>query len=234
MESNDRLIEVQGLKKYYSLGKTSVEVLKGLDLSVSKGEFVMIMGPSGSGKSTLLHIVAGLDRPTEGEVRVLGNSLKKLSDRQLSRLRNLKIGFVFQFYYLFPELTAYENVYLPGILFKGAKSEQDIEALRKRADEMFEITGLNHRKLHRPQELSGGEQQRLAIARALINEPEILLADEPTGNLDTASGETILEFFEHFQKSKRLSIVMVTHNPEFLKRAQRVLFLRDGKIVETR
>jgi putative ABC transport system ATP-binding protein len=234
MVSNDQLIEVKGLKKTYTLGKTFIEVLKGVDLSVDKGEFVMIMGPSGSGKSTLLHIVAGLDRPTEGDVKVLGENLKKLSDRQLSRLRNLKVGFVFQFYYLFPELTAYENVYLPGILFKGVKNEQARAALVQRVDEMFEIIGLNHRKLHRPQELSGGEQQRLAIARALINEPEILLADEPTGNLDSASGEIILEFFERFQKAKKLSILMVTHNPEFLKRAQRVLFLKDGKIVDTK
>jgi putative ABC transport system ATP-binding protein len=215
------------------MGKTSIEVLKGVDLSVQRGEFVMIMGFSGSGKSTFLHLLAGLDRLTEGEIRILDHDLSRASDKQLSRLRNHKIGFVFQFYYLFPELTSYENVYLPGMLYKRyRKNDLGPETLRKRVDEIFEVIGLNHRKFHRPQELSGGEQQRIAIARALVNEPEILLADEPTGNLDTTSGEAILELFERFQKSKGLSIVMVTHNPEFLKRANKVLFLRDGRIVE--
>lgn len=228
----ENLIEVHDLKKSYYLGKTALEVLKGVDFAVARGEFVMMMGPSGCGKSTLLNLLAGLDHPTGGEVRVLGEDLSQLSDDALSRLRNREIGFVFQFYHLFPELNAFENVLLPSLIYRGnGKKDGKARAQGRTAEELFEIIGLKDRMFHRPQELSGGEQQRIAIARALINGPSILLADEPTGNLDSESGEMILEVFDRLRTNTQVSIVMVTHNPDFLKRAGRVLFMKDGKLV---
>ncbi|MBI1882735.1 MAG: ABC transporter ATP-binding protein [Chlamydiae bacterium] len=224
--NGSNIVKVENLKKSYEMGRTSVEVLKGIDFSLSLGEFVMVVGPSGSGKSTLLHLVAGLDRPTEGKISVLGKSLGEMPDRQISFLRNQKIGFIFQFYHLLPELTAYENVALPLLVYS---SEKRVKGHRK-IEDMFDMIGLNNRSMHRPQELSGGEQQRLAIARALVHDPEILLADEPTGNLDTANGNAILDLLDQIRKKNHLSILMVTHNPDFLKRADRVLYLKDGKI----
>ncbi len=229
MNSNEKLIEVRNLKKAYTLGQTSIEVLKGVDFSLSEGEFVMMMGPSGSGKSTFLQILGGLDQATSGSVHVLGSDITKASDRLISSLRNQSLGFIFQFYHLFPELNAYENVYLPALLACDEKIHSKKEVAQK-ADELFEIMGLHNRKFHRPQEMSGGEQQRVAIARALMNDPKILLADEPTGNLDVAAGEVILNLLDQIQKIKKLAVVMVTHNPDFLKRAHRVLYLKDGKI----
>lgn len=219
------MIEVKHLKKHYELGKNRLDILKGVDFSVSEGEFVMIMGPSGSGKSTLLHLISALDRPTEGQIHVSGMNLNDLSDRQMSKLRNEKIGIVFQFYYLFPELNAYENVFLPALLNKQAGSRKNI---KEKTDQLFEEIGLKDRRFHRPQELSGGEQQRIAIARALMNGPRILLADEPTGNLDTVSGNIVLDFLEKIRKEKNLTMVMVTHNPEIVKRSDRAVYLRDG------
>ncbi|MBI1869641.1 MAG: ABC transporter ATP-binding protein [Chlamydiae bacterium] len=226
MNDDCSLIKVEGVKKSFLLGKNSVEVLKKINFSLHKGEFVMIVGPSGSGKSTLLHLVAGLDDISLGRISVLGKDLTQLSDRALSLLRNQHIGFIFQFYHLLPELTAYENIFLPVLLSQHRLSKDAL----KRMDELFELMGLANRKLHRPQELSGGEQQRIAIARALMNRPQILLADEPTGNLDAANGEAILDLLENLRKTQGLSILMVTHNPEFLKRADRVLYLKDGTI----
>lgn len=225
------LVKVEDVKKSYSLGQTSVDVLKGVNFSLCEGEFVMVMGPSGSGKSTLLHLLAGLDFPTAGKVSVFGSDLAQSSDRDLSVLRNQKLGFIFQFYHLFPELTAYENVCLPALLNPGSKDEKSRREKVQKVDALFEAIGLGQRKSHRPSELSGGEQQRVAIARALVNDPKILLADEPTGNLDAASGEVVLELLEEIQKSRNLTILMVTHNPEFLKRAHRVLYLKDGRIL---
>jgi putative ABC transport system ATP-binding protein len=223
------MIEVKNIKKHYELGKNRLEILKGVDFSVQEGEFVMIMGPSGSGKSTLLHLIAGLDRATEGEIKVGGLDLNRLSDRQMSKFRNEKIGIVFQFYYLFPELSAYENVFLPALLRKDGNSKTTGKKyIQEKTDQLFEEIGMKDRRFHRPQELSGGEQQRIAIARALMNDPKILLADEPTGNLDTASGNVVLDFLEKIRKEKSLTMVMVTHNPEIIKRSDRAVYLRDG------
>ena len=230
MEKDHLLIETKGLTRSFLFGKTSIDVLKGVDFSMRSGEFTMIMGPSGSGKSTLLHLIAGLDRPTSGKISVLGEDLGLASDRTLSRLRNETIGFVFQFYHLIPGLNAYENVYLPILLNKNLKAKLSRKDLIKRIDELFDAVGLSHRKMHRPQELSGGEQQRVAIARALVNEPRILLADEPTGNLDTETGSSILDLIHRLHQLKNLTVVMVTHNPDCLKWGKRVLYLKDGKI----
>lgn len=227
---SNRLINVEDLKKSYPMGKDTVEILKGVSFSMEQGEFVIIMGPSGSGKSTLLHLLAGLDRPTQGNIEVLGQDMVRSSDQELARFRNQKIGIVFQFYHLFPELDAYENVYLPSLLHKNQRSRKRAD-IEKEIEGLFETIGLKGRKHHRPQELSGGEQQRIAIARALVNQPDVLLADEPTGNLDSESGETILNLFSQLHQTKKLSIVMVTHNSDFLKRAQRVLYLKDGMIM---
>lgn len=231
MNHEEILIKVENLKKTYQMGKASIDVLKGVNLSVRPGEFVMLVGPSGSGKSTLLHLVAGLDCPTEGSIEVMGVDVTRASDGLMSRIRNQSIGFIFQFYHLLPELSAYENVVLPSLLSKKDRQSSYSSRVRK-ADELMDAIGLTDRKMHRPQELSGGEQQRLAIARALINDPKILLADEPTGNLDTVNGNAILELLEQIQKVRKLSILMVTHNPEFLSRADRVIYLKDGRIVE--
>jgi putative ABC transport system ATP-binding protein len=207
------------------MGDVKVFALNGVSLEIAEGEFVAILGPSGSGKSTLLHIFGGLDRPDEGEVLVDNISLYKQSDSQLANVRLHKIGFVFQFFNLLPLLTALRNVELPLTLADVPERES-----MKKAQEMLELVGLGDRLTHRPTELSGGEQQRVAIARALINDPKIVLADEPTGNLDTTTGAEIVSLMEHLNKEKQQAFVVVTHDPSVAESADRILFLKDGLI----
>jgi len=228
------LLKGTGLKKRYA-GPKPLEVLRGVDLEVGAGEWVGIIGPSGSGKSTLLHLLAGLDRPTSGEVKFQGKSLYRLQDAEVSRIRNAAFGFVFQFYYLVPELTALENVMLPCWMqgFSGSgngEKSRSLKGLKAAALELLKAVGLENRVDHRPSELSGGEQQRCAIARALINRPKLVFCDEPTGNLDAKSGEEILRLLMKFNRQEQMSFVMVTHEPSILKMAGRVLSLKDGQL----
>ena len=204
-----------------------VEALRGVDLTIEKGEFVAVQGPSGSGKSTLLHLVGTLDRPTEGELRIAGQDVLALKGNALADFRRKHIGFVFQMFYLIPEMTALENVMLPLKPYRR-KLAFDLEA---RARELLEQVGLEHRMHHYPNQLSGGEQQRVAIARALVNRPTLLLADEPTGNLDAKTGEQIMHLLEILRQEYGLTILLVTHNDAIARYADRVLYLRDGVFV---
>jgi putative ABC transport system ATP-binding protein len=198
-----------------------------VDFVVEEGEFVAIMGPSGSGKSTLLHLVGGLDQPTEGEVTLSGQRLSLMKDKEITLLRRRNIGFVFQFFNLLPTLTARENITLP-LLIDG----QNVQAYEERLETILSLIGLSDRQGHKPEQLSGGEQQRVALARALIMEPAIVLADEPTGNLDSKTGMAIMELLKRSCAELEQTIVIVTHDPRAASTANRVVFLRDGKIVE--
>jgi putative ABC transport system ATP-binding protein len=220
------ILETQNLTKHYRMGEVTVAALDGVDFSVQKGEFIAIMGPSGSGKSTLLHLLGGLDAPTAGEVILAGQPLSKLSDDQITRFRRRKVGFIFQFYNLLPTLTATENIALP-LLIDG----QPLSRHRQHLEQLFSLVGLTDRASHHPDQLSGGQQQRVAIARAFVNTPEIVLADEPTGNLDSRAGAAILELLSRTCKELNATIVMVTHDPRAASYADRVVFLKDGKIV---
>jgi putative ABC transport system ATP-binding protein len=220
------VLVAKDLQKKYILGKHAVQALAGVDFVVEEGEFVAIMGPSGSGKSTLLHLIGGLDQPSEGEITLAGQPLSMLKDKQITLLRRRNVGFVFQFFHLLPTLTAEENITLP-ILIDGksvAKYEARLEAL-------LELIGLSDRRRHKPEQLSGGEQQRVALARALISEPSIVLADEPTGNLDTKTGTTIMELLRRSCDELKQTIIVVTHDPRAASYADRVVFLQDGKVV---
>jgi putative ABC transport system ATP-binding protein len=211
----------------YGAGETAVDALRGVSLTVSQGELVAVMGPSGSGKSTLMHILAGLDKPTSGDVAIAGTQIAKLSDTDLTKLRRREIGFVFQFFNLLPMLTAEENVLLPLSI---AGENVDSAWL----GDLLEKTGLRDRKTHRPSELSGGQQQRVAIARALVSKPAIVFADEPTGNLDSKTSGEILDLMRDSVDSYGQTTVMVTHDSRAAAIADRVLFLADGLIVEDR
>ncbi|MBN1811439.1 MAG: ABC transporter ATP-binding protein [Anaerolineae bacterium] len=225
------LIEIRELTKVYGMGAIAVHALRGVDATVEEGEFVAVMGPSGSGKSTLMNILGCLDRPTSGTYILDGQDVSKLSKDRLAGVRNRKIGFVFQSYHLLPRLTAVKNVMVP-LLYNGSHRLSDKERYA-RAVETLEAVGLGERIHHRPNELSGGQQQRVAIARALINEPSILLADEPTGNLDTRSGEEIMELLDELH-SRGVTIVMVTHELNIAEHAGRVIYLLDGQIASDR
>jgi putative ABC transport system ATP-binding protein len=214
---------MQGITKDYHLGKTIVRALRGLDLEISQGEIVAIMGPSGSGKSTLMHILGALDTPTDGTATIDGEDLQALKERQLVTLRGRKVGFVFQTFNLIQTLSAQRNVELPMIFQGLAPGER-----HRRASELLERVGLGDRVRHRPNELSGGERQRVAVARALANDPEIILADEPTGNLDTETGNAILSLLKDLSDNDGKTVILVTHDPEAAAIADRVVRLRDG------
>lgn len=221
------LLEGIGLRKTYHSGNQKLEVLRGVDLSISRGEILVIVGPSGSGKSTLLYLLGGLDQPTAGEVRFSGKALYDLSDRERSRIRNQNFGFVFQFYHLIPELTALENVLLPGWM-NGARGGW--AKSQERAKLLLEQVGLKERFSHAPSELSGGEQQRVAIARALLNQPDVVFCDEPTGNLDSESGERVLKLLLQLNREQGTTLVIVTHEPAITQVAERILSLKDGRL----
>ena len=230
MSKDDFILQAEGIYKSYRMGTTKVKVLKGVDLAVGKGEYVAVVGASGSGKSTLLHILGALDRPDKGVVAFLGKDLGRYSSGELNRFRNKMVGFVFQFYHLLDELSVLENVYLPRMVSRGVLGWFGCRGrARTRARELLERLGLSERANHKPYQLSGGERQRVAIGRALMNEPSILLADEPTGNLDSATGNGILKVFEELNRAGQ-TIVMVSHDERVAQRAARIVTLADGKI----
>lgn len=221
------VIQVSNVVKEYKRGETPIRAVNGIDLTVQKGEFVAIMGQSGSGKSTLLHLMSGLITPTGGQVQLLGHDLAALSDDARTILRRDRIGFIFQFFNLLPSLTALENVMLPLQLAKARQVEAEA-----RARKLLEVVGLSGRANHKPDELSGGQMQRVAIARALVTDPALLFADEPTGNLDSSSGEEILLLLKEMQTGQGQTIVMVTHDPKAAAYGDRLLTVRDGKVVD--
>ncbi len=220
-------LRVRGLCRTLGEGDAALEILHGIDLEIGRGEFCAIMGPSGSGKSTLMYLLGALDRPTAGEVRVDGVETGDFSPAELAQVRNAKIGFVFQFHYLMPEFTALENVMMPML-----KSAMARRAARERARELLALLGLAGKENRIPARLSGGEQQRVAIARSLANRPLVLLGDEPTGNLDTKNGELVFQVFERLAREENQTIVVVTHDPRLAARTQRVVRLTDGAVVD--
>ena len=222
--TNGAVVTARGLTRTYGEGETAVRALCGVDLDVERGKLTGVMGPSGSGKSTLMHILAGLDKPTSGEVAIDGTNIADLSDTELTKLRRRHIGFVFQFFNLLPMLTAEENILLP-LELGGAKMDKDWN------DSVIDRVGLSDRRTHRPSELSGGQQQRVAIARALISKPTVVFADEPTGNLDSTTSHEILELLRESVETLGQTFVMVSHDPQATAIADRTLFLADGLIV---
>jgi ABC-type lipoprotein export system ATPase subunit len=215
-------------KSFKLAGRQPLQILKGIHLTVHQGEFVVIVGPSGAGKSTLLHILGGLDKPNEGSVTIDGDDVYRLKDIDRSRLRNIKVGFVFQFYHLLPELTAQENVLLPALVKANTSTTTELEPAAK---ELLDHVGLKERISHKPKELSGGEQQRVAIARALINKPKIVFCDEPTGNLDSKTGKGIIDLLLGLNKDQKQTLVVVTHDESIAKKADRVMHMLDGKLI---
>ena len=225
--NGDIVIDLKDIVKIYQMGKVQVHALRGVSLQVRRGEMLAIMGPSGSGKSTLMNIIGALDTPTQGQYFLEGQDVSQLNDNQLAEIRNKRIGFVFQNFNLLPRLTALEQVELP-LIYAGGISRKE---RRRRAQEALEMVGLGDRLHHRPNELSGGQQQRVAIARALVNHPSIILADEPTGNLDSRSGAEVMYIFQRLNREQGITIVLVTHEPDIARHAQRIVHLRDGCIV---
>jgi ABC-type lipoprotein export system ATPase subunit len=222
---SEPILSARGLKKTYAFGKRTLEVLRGVDLEVARGDFVALRGASGTGKSTLLHLIGGLDSPNAGEIFFASQSLAKFSESDLTNFRNRRVGFVFQAYHLLPELDALENVCLPARVARISVARAE-----KRARELLARVGLQNRVEHKPSELSGGEQQRVAIARALINEPELLLADEPTGNLDSKTGGEIIELLKNLCAEKQMTLVIATHDAKIAASAPRVIELVDGRM----
>ena len=221
------MLETIDLFKEYRIGSNILKVLRGINLTISKGEVLGIVGPSGAGKSTLLHLLGGLDEPTRGKVMVEGKDISKLKDKQRAKLRNLNFGFVFQFYHLLSEFTAIENVMLPAIL----SNKHNRKKIKEKALDLLKKCGLSERLYHRPSELSGGEQQRVAISRALINNPQILFCDEPTGNLDTETGLQIKKLLWQLNKEYNMTLIIVTHAKELVDDAKRIVNLKDGIIL---
>jgi putative ABC transport system ATP-binding protein len=228
MSTNDAIIQTRNLGKEFKRDEFHVIALEGVNLDIHKGEFVALMGPSGSGKSTLLHLIAAMDRPTAGDIRVLGANLRQVNDRTIARWRNEHVGFVFQHFNLIPVLTALENVELPLKLTNLKKSER-----MEHAATALKLVGLGDRMHHFPRQLSGGQEQRVAIARAIVTDPELILADEPTGNLDAASAHEILTLLSKLNRDYGKTIVMVTHDPHAAQQASRVHHLEKGQLVAT-
>ncbi len=229
MSNNGFILEAHNLHKSYGSGDKHLQVLKGIELKISSGEVLSIVGPSGAGKSTLLHILGGLDKPSEGKVFFEGAQLSQINDEELSRIRNRKMGFVFQFYHLLPEFSALENLILPALI---SKQNLNKGALKIEGLELLKTVGLLKRAHHRPAQLSGGEQQRLAIARAIVNSPKILFCDEPTGNLDSNTGEEIIDLLIKLNQQKETTLLIVTHDEHLAKRTKRLIHIHDGKIVD--
>lgn len=223
--SDETLVRAVGLTKSYQLGKRSVEVLRGVDLSVERGEFLALCGASGAGKSTLLHLLGGLDSPNAGEIWFGSSNLARLSNAALANFRNARVGFIFQSYHILPELDALENICLPARM-----ARVDARQAERRGRELLERVGLKDRADHKPYELSGGEQQRVAVARALINQPEIILADEPTGNLDSHTGQEIIDLLCALRLDRQTTLVIASHDLHVAQRAPRVVHLIDGQI----
>jgi lipoprotein-releasing system ATP-binding protein len=230
------LIKTENLKKAFDTDAGVLEVLQGITLSIHEKEIVGIVGASGAGKSTLLHILGALDRPTSGTVFYNDTDIFSLDRNSLASFRNRKIGFVFQFHHLLPEFSATENVMMPGLIGMGSKHQgfkgPNYNEIRYRAEMILNEMGLSERKRHRPGELSGGEQQRVAVARALILEPKVVLADEPTGNLDTKTGEELFNIFNKLNKEKGITFILVTHNESLSSRCHRILKMADGKMID--
>lgn len=223
----EHVISLNGIVKRFYIGKPNeLEILHGINLEVERGEFVSIVGESGSGKSTLMNIIGALDRPTEGEYRLQGKNIGEAKDRELSSIRNQEIGFVFQTYNLIPRTTALENVELPMLYGKMKKTER-----RERARELLELVGMKERMLHKPEELSGGQKQRTAIARAMANDPSIILADEPTGALDSETSRRIIDIFHRLHREQGRTIVLITHSTELAQETDRVVKISDGRIL---
>jgi len=219
------ILEAKSIRKQYQLGQVTVDALAGVDFVVQKGEFVAIMGPSGSGKSTLLQLLGGLDQPTDGEITLADKKLSMLGDDAITLVRRRNVGFIFQFYNLVPTLSAEENIALP-LMIDGKKIEEHQDHI----DELLRVVGVTERRDHKPDQLSGGQQQRVAIARAFVTNPSIVLADEPTGNLDSKNGEEILKLLRHSCDELGQTIIMVTHDPKAASYADRVVFLKDGRV----
>ena len=224
---NNHLIQLENVKKIYKVGETQVNALRDLSYNINEGDFLAIMGPSGSGKSTLMNIVGCLDKPTEGKYFLEGEEVSTLDKNKLARIRNKKIGFVFQTFNLLARTTAIENTELPLLYSSMSKKE-----MRELASKSLSIVGLEGREFHRTNQLSGGEQQRVAIARALVNNPSLILADEPTGNLDTKTGKEIMDIFKKLNQEKNITIILVTHEAELAQIARRRMHLRDGQIIK--
>jgi putative ABC transport system ATP-binding protein len=219
------VIEVKNLFKTYNLGSTCVDVLKDINITINKGEFISIMGPSGSGKSTLLYIIGGLDKPTSGSIKINGNELSSMNDVEESEMRRRDIGFVFQFYNLIPNLNVEENILLPILL-----DRKKMKDYKEKLEDILGIVSLWERRHHTPRELSGGQQQRVAIARALINDPEIILADEPIGNLDSKTGIEVMELLRKINLERQRTIVQVTHSREAADYGNRIINVKDGRV----
>jgi len=225
---NDTIIELDNVWKIYQMGNIKVNALRGMSLKIKKGEFVAIMGPSGSGKSTAVNMVGALDIPTKGKIYLDNHDISKLSESDLAQVRGKKIGFIFQQFNLINTLTALENVALP-MVFQNIEREERIE----KAEQILKNVDLGDRMYHRPNELSGGQQQRVAIARSLANDPEVVLADEPTGNLDSKTGKSVMNFLDSLNKNEGKTIIMVTHDKNIANHANRIEFLKDGKVVRS-
>ena len=227
MSRNNSLIQLENLKKVYKIGETEVRALRGVSYEIHEGDLVAIMGPSGSGKSTLMNIIGCLDRPTEGKYILDGQEVSTLDKNRLARIRNKKIGFVFQTFNLLSRTTALENTELP-LLYSSTPAKK----AKEMAYQVLAEVGLKGREMHRTNQLSGGEQQRVAIARSLINNPSLVLADEPTGNLDTKTGNEIMDIFHKLNQEKKITIILVTHDPDVASVARRRIYLRDGQIIK--
>ena len=223
------MLEAKNLHKVYNHNAQKLHVLKGIKLSIEKGHFVAILGPSGAGKTTLMHLLGGLDSPTQGEVFFQGNNIYALSDRKLAELRNRKIGFVFQFYHLLSEFNVLENILIPALIKPDRRKKKQI---REDACQLLALVGLKDKITYFPSQLSGGQQQRLAIVRALINHPELLFCDEPTGNLDSATGMEIMSLVKNLNQMHKMTVVLVTHNKEIASLADRLIYLKDGALEE--